>query len=51
MRGITGIMVAHLSIPALEPNEELPSSLSKNIVTNLLKDELNFKGFDYYRCF
>ncbi len=42
--GIASVMVAHLSIPALEPNEELPSSLSKNIVTDLLKTELGFEG-------
>ena len=42
--GLTSVMVAHLSIPTLEPAEEIPSSLSKNIVTNLLQDELGFKG-------
>jgi len=42
--GVASVMVAHLSIPALEPNEELPSSLSTNIVTNLLKNELGFEG-------
>ncbi|MCK5816038.1 MAG: serine hydrolase [Flavobacteriaceae bacterium] len=42
--GLTGVMVAHLSIPILEPKKEVPSSLSKNIVTNLLQDELGFKG-------
>lgn len=42
--GVTSIMIAHLSIPSLEPNKTLPSSLSKNIVTNLLQDELGFRG-------
>ncbi|MDT0552458.1 glycoside hydrolase family 3 N-terminal domain-containing protein [Urechidicola vernalis] len=42
--GIASIMVAHLSIPILEPQEEIPSSLSKNVVTDLLQDELGFKG-------
>ncbi|GAB1309513.1 glycoside hydrolase family 3 N-terminal domain-containing protein [Urechidicola sp. KH5] len=42
--GITGVMVAHLGIPSLEPNADLPSSLSKNIVTGLLKEEMGFKG-------
>lgn len=41
---ITSIMIGHLSIPSLEPNETLPSSLSKNIVTGLLQDELGYKG-------
>lgn len=42
--GVTGIMVAHLNVPALEPNEGVPASLSKKIVTDLLKNELGFKG-------
>jgi beta-glucosidase-like glycosyl hydrolase/CubicO group peptidase (beta-lactamase class C family) len=42
--GIGSIMIAHLSVPALEPNEELPSSLSHNIVTGLLKEKMGFKG-------
>lgn len=42
--GITGVMVAHLSIPALEPQSDLPSSLSNNIVTGLLQEEMGFKG-------
>ena len=42
--GIGATMVAHLSVPALEPNESLPSSLSHNIVTGLLKEKMGFKG-------
>jgi len=42
--GLTSVMVAHLSVPALESNENLPSSLSKNIVTDLLKEKLGFEG-------
>jgi len=42
--GVAGIMVAHLSVPSLERNASLPSSLSKPIVTGLLQDELEFKG-------
>ena len=42
--GLTGVMVAHLSIPSLEPNTSLPSSLSKNIVTDLLQDKMGFQG-------
>ena len=43
-KGITSIMVAHLSVPALEPDPKIPSSLSKNIITGVLKNELGFKG-------
>ena len=42
--GVGSVMTAHLSIPALETNPKLPSSLSKSIVTNLLQDQLGFKG-------
>ncbi len=38
------VMTAHLSIPKLEPNKKLPSSLSKRIVTDLLIDKMGFKG-------
>lgn len=39
-----GIMIAHLYIPAYESGENIASTLSKNIVTNLLKEELGFNG-------
>lgn len=42
--GLGGIMVAHLSIPSLESDVNLPSSLSNNIVTGLLKEKMGFKG-------
>lgn len=38
------IMTAHLHIPALDDRENLPSSLSKAVVTDLLKRELGFTG-------
>lgn len=41
---IAGVMVAHLNIPNLEAHENLPSSLSYPIVTELLKERLAFKG-------
>lgn len=43
-QGLTSVMVAHLDIPSLEPKPGHPSSLSKNIITNLLKNEMAFKG-------
>lgn len=42
--GVASIMVAHLSIPSLEPDLTVPSTLSKNIVTGLLKEKMNFNG-------
>ena len=41
--GVSSIMIAHLNIPSLQ-KDDLPSSLSKSIVTNLLKNELGFNG-------
>jgi len=42
--GISSIMIAHLNIPSLVETEGLPSSLSKNVVTNLLQNKMKFKG-------
>lgn len=42
--GLNSVMVAHLSVPLLEPRLNYPSSLSFKIVTDLLKDELGFNG-------
>lgn len=41
--GIGSIMVAHLNVPAYQ-SDGVPSTLSKNIVTNLLKNEMGFEG-------
>lgn len=41
--GLSGMMIGHLNIPSLD-NTGQPSSLSRNIVTNLLKDEMGFSG-------
>ncbi len=42
--GLSSVMVAHLNIPSLEPRSGYPSSISKNVVTNWLKDSLKFEG-------
>ncbi|WP_295654822.1 glycoside hydrolase family 3 N-terminal domain-containing protein [uncultured Mucilaginibacter sp.] len=42
--GISGVMVAHMNIPALDTTLHLPSTLSKPIITGILKDSLGFKG-------
>ncbi|MCX6219148.1 glycoside hydrolase family 3 N-terminal domain-containing protein [Spirosoma sp.] len=42
--GATGVMIAHLNIPSLDTTRNRPSTLSPAIVTNLLKNELGFKG-------
>lgn len=42
--GLGGIMVGHLEVPCIEPQKEVPASLSKQVVTGLLTEELGFKG-------
>nr|WP_233557571.1 glycoside hydrolase family 3 N-terminal domain-containing protein [Aquimarina sp. AD1] len=42
--GLSSVMVAHLNIPSLEARSGYPSSISKNVVTNILQDSLGFEG-------
>ncbi|MGZ5197532.1 MAG: glycoside hydrolase family 3 protein, partial [Kaistella sp.] len=43
-KGIGGVMVAHLYVPALEKEKGVPASVSKNIITGLLKEKYGYKG-------
>ena len=43
-KGIGGVMVAHLYVPSLESEKGIPASVSKKIITDLLKTELGYKG-------
>lgn len=45
--GLSGIMTAHLNIPALEPVVGLASTFSYNIVFRLLRERLQFKGLTF----
>ena len=40
--GVQAVMSAHLRVPALDP--DLPATLSRRIMTELLRDELGFQG-------
>lgn len=42
--GAPSVMVAHMNIPALDATPNIPSSISKKVVTDLLRNELGFKG-------
>lgn len=43
--GVTGIMTAHLAVPALDPEHpDLPATLSRAILTDLLRGEMGFGG-------
>ena len=41
---MASIMVAHLNVPALEPTPNLPTSLSYNVVTRLVQQQMGFNG-------
>lgn len=43
-KGIGGVMVAHLYVPTLENEKGIPASVSRKIVTGLLKEKLGYKG-------
>lgn len=42
--GVASVMTAHLSIPSLESDNKLPTSLSKSVTTDLLQHKLGFNG-------
>lgn len=41
---VQSIMVAHLSVPSIDPSWKRPASLSPLVIKRLLKDSLGFKG-------
>lgn len=43
-KGLSSVMVAHLSVPGLEIKEDLPSSLSEQIISGVLKERMGFEG-------
>ena len=42
--GVDAIMVAHVTVPALEPDPNRVATTSSAVVTGLLKNQLGFKG-------
>jgi beta-N-acetylhexosaminidase len=42
--GVDAVMVAHVTVPALEPDENRVATTSKTIVTGLLQEDMGFKG-------
>jgi beta-glucosidase-like glycosyl hydrolase/CubicO group peptidase (beta-lactamase class C family) len=42
--GVDSIMPGHLAVPAFEPDAGVPATLSHNILTGLLRDQMNFRG-------
>ncbi len=42
--GVGAIMTAHLAVPAIEPDANLPATMSKKVLTGLLREQLGFRG-------
>ncbi len=42
--GVGSIMTGHLNVPSLEPDPNTPATLSHNILTGVLRDQLGFEG-------
>lgn len=45
--GVGSVMIAHLAIPAIDTTTHLPTSISKNNVTGLLRDQLHYQGLTF----
>ena len=45
--GIGSVMIAHLSIPAIDTTANMPTSLSPNNVNGLLRKQLHFQGISF----
>jgi beta-N-acetylhexosaminidase len=41
---LDSLMVCHAHYPSLDPDTALPASLSRRVITELLRDELGFRG-------
>ena len=44
---LTGIMAAHIHVPKLDSTPNLPASLSRRVLTEILRDSLHFNGLIY----
>ncbi len=42
--GLGGVMVGHLQVPAWEADSLLPASLSRKVVTEVLREKMGFRG-------
>jgi beta-N-acetylhexosaminidase len=45
--GVGSVMIAHLSVPAIDSAEHVATSISKNNVTGLLRDSLHYNGLSF----
>ncbi|NNF20594.1 MAG: serine hydrolase [Saprospiraceae bacterium] len=42
--GVKSMMIAHMSVPALDNRPNRPTSLSRSVITDLLKKKMHFEG-------
>jgi beta-N-acetylhexosaminidase len=42
--GLSSVMVAHLYVPAFDPEQSIATTLSHNVITGLLKEKMGFQG-------
>ncbi|ASS75325.1 beta-N-acetylhexosaminidase [Tumebacillus algifaecis] len=42
--GVDSLMIAHVCFPEIEPDPTLPATLSRRVVTDLLRNELGYQG-------
>lgn len=49
-KGLRAIMTAHVVFPAIEPDPTTPATLSKKVLTGLLREELGFDGLILTDC-
>src|SRR5690606_32673434 len=45
--GVQSMMIAHLSVPSLDPTPNTPTTLSSKVVTDILRKELGFQGLTF----
>ncbi|MBO8170331.1 MAG: beta-N-acetylhexosaminidase [Bacillaceae bacterium] len=48
--GAESVMVAHIHFPAWDPDNQLPATLSDNIINNLLRKQIGFQGVTVSDC-
>ena len=44
---LTGVLAAHIHVPNLDDTPDLAASLSRRVLTDILRDSLHFKGLVY----
>lgn len=45
--GVGSVMIAHLSVPAIDNTANKPTSISKNTVTELMRNQMGYQGLTF----